>query len=70
MRSIWIPHAAVPILGKGSLIAGGAGLIAEKPFAPYAIASASVLLLGVGIYGSWDFTLWTIKNRHKTSTTT
>ena len=57
MRSIWIPHAAVPILGKGSLIAGGAGLIAEKSFAP-------------GIYGSWDFTPWTIKDRDKTSTTT
>ena len=57
MRSIWIPHAAVPMLGKGSLIAGGAGLIAEKSFAP-------------GTYGSWDFTLWTIKDRDKTSTTT
>ena len=66
----WIPYDAVPILGNASLIAGGAGLIAEKSFAPYAIASASALLLFAGIYGAWDFTLWIIKNRDKTTKAT
>ena len=65
----WIPYDAVPILGNASLIAGGAGLIAERSFAPYAVASASALLLFAGIYGAWDFTLWIIKNRDKTSKT-
>jgi hypothetical protein len=66
----WIPYDAVPILGNAGLIAGGAGLIAEKSFAPYAIASASALLLFAGIYGAWDFTLWIIKNRDKTTKAT
>ena len=44
-RFDWISYDAVPILGNASLIAGGAGLIAEKSFAPSAIASASALLL-------------------------
>ncbi len=37
---------------NASLIAGAAGLIAEKPFAPYAIAGAITLLLLAGIYGA------------------
>jgi hypothetical protein len=68
-RLDWIPYDAVPILGNASLIAGGIGLISEGSFAPYAIASASALLLFAGIYGSWDFTLWIIKNRDKTPKT-
>ena len=62
----WLPHVGVPALGSGSLIAGAAGLLAERSFAPYAIASAAVLLLFAGIYGAWDLTLWMIKNREKT----
>ena len=42
------------------------GLLAERSFAPYAIAGATVLLLFAGIYGAWDLTLWMIKNREKT----
>jgi hypothetical protein len=45
---------------------GAVGLIAEKSFAPYAIAGAVVLSLVAGIYGAWDLTLWMIKNREKT----
>jgi hypothetical protein len=48
------------------LIAGAAGLLVERSFAPYAIAGATVLLLFAGIYGAWDLTLWMIKNREKT----
>jgi hypothetical protein len=48
------------------LIVGALGLIAERAFAPYAIAVATVLLLVAGIYGAWDLTLWIIKNREKT----
>ena len=56
----------VPALGSGSLVIGAVGLLAERPFAPYAIAGATVLLLFAGIYGAWDLTLWMIKNREKT----
>ena len=61
----WIVYNGVPVLANTSLIAGGVGLIAEEFFAPYAIASASALLLAAGIYGAWDLTLWIIKNRVK-----
>jgi len=62
----WLPHVVVPALGSGSLIAGASGLLAERSFAPYAIAGAAVLLLFAGIYGAWDLTLCMIKNREKT----
>ena len=55
-----------PTLGNASLIAGAAGSIAEKPFAPYAIAGAIMLLLLAGIYGAWDLTLWIARDRDKT----
>ena len=47
------------------LTSSGKGLIAEKPFAPYAIAGAIVLLLLAGIYGAWSITLWIARNREK-----
>jgi hypothetical protein len=61
----WLPHMGVPALGSGSLVAGAAGLLEDKSFAPYAIACAAVLLLFAGVYGAWDLTLWMIKNREK-----
>jgi hypothetical protein len=62
----WTLFSLVPMLGYASLIAGAAGLIAEKSFAPYAIAGAITLLLLAGIYGAWSLTLWIARNRDKT----
>jgi hypothetical protein len=62
----WSLFSVVPMLGDASLIAGAAGLVAEKPFAPYAIAGAITLLLLAGIYGAWSVTLWIARNRDKT----
>jgi hypothetical protein len=62
----WALFSAVPALGYASLIAGAAGLIAEKLFAPYAIAGGITLLLFAGIFGAWDLTLWIARNRDKT----
>jgi hypothetical protein len=45
------------------MIAGAAGLIAEKTFAPYAIAGAITLLPFAGAFGAWDLTLWLARNR-------
>jgi hypothetical protein len=53
----WLPYVAVPALGSACLIVGAVGLFAEKSFAPYAVASTTVLLLVAGIYGAWDLTL-------------
>jgi len=61
----WFPWVVLPALGNASLIAGAAGLIAGKAFAPYAIAGSSAVWLFVGIYGAWDLTLWMLKNRDK-----
>ena len=62
----WIPWVGLPVLCDASLIAGAVGLMAGKAFAPYAVAGSSALLLFVGIYHTWDLTLWIIKNRGKT----
>jgi len=59
----WSLFSVVPMLGDASLIAGAAGLVAEKPFAPYAVAGAITLLLFAGVYGAWDLTLWIARNR-------
>jgi len=61
----WTMFSVVPMLANASLIAGAAGLIAEKHFAPYAIAGAMTLLLLAGIYGAWSLTLWIARNRDK-----
>lgn len=61
----WTLFSVAPVLSSASLIAGAAGLIAEKSFAPYAIAGAVALLLFAGIYGAWDLTLWIARNRDK-----
>jgi len=62
----WLPYVGIPALGSASLIVGAVGLLAERSFAPYAIAGAAVLLLFAGIHCAWDLTLWMIKNREKT----
>jgi hypothetical protein len=58
--------SVAPALANASLIAGAAGLVAEKSFALYAIAGAIALLLIAGIYGAWSITLWIARNRDKT----
>jgi hypothetical protein len=59
----WIAYAGAPALANVSLLAGAAGLVTEKFFAPYAVAGAVMLLLFVGILDAWDLTLWIVKNR-------
>ncbi len=61
----WIAFAAAPALANASLIAGAAGLLAEAPFAPYAIAGAVILLLFVGLHDAWDLTVWIVRNRDR-----
>jgi len=59
----WTAYAGAPVAANVCLLAGAAGLIAEKSFAPYAIAGAILLFLFVGILDAWDMTLWIIGNR-------
>jgi hypothetical protein len=62
----WTVFSVAPLLGNASLIVGSAGLIAERAFAPYAIAIGIALLLLAGIYGAWDLTLWVARMRDRT----
>jgi hypothetical protein len=62
----WTLFSVAPAFGNASMIVGAAGLIAEKSFAPYAIAGAITLLLFAGIYSAWDLTLWLARNKDKT----
>jgi len=62
----WTLFSVAPAFGNASMIAGAAGLIAEKSFAPYAVAGAITLLLFAGIYGAWDLTLWLARAKDKT----
>jgi hypothetical protein len=61
----WIAYNGAPLLSDVVLILGGVGMIVENAYAPFAVASASVLLLVAGLYGAWDLTLWIIRNRDK-----
>jgi hypothetical protein len=65
-RLDWIAYNGAPLLANLALVVGGAGIILNYPLAPFAVAAASALLLGAGIYGAWDITLWMIRNRPKT----
>jgi hypothetical protein len=62
----WTLFSAAPALANAVLIAGAAGLIAEKSFAPYAVAGAIMLLLAAGVFGAWDLTIFLAKSRDKT----
>jgi hypothetical protein len=59
----WFAYAGAPGLANVSLLIGSAGLIADRPFAPFAIAGGVSLLLLVGIHDAWDLKLWIAKNR-------
>jgi hypothetical protein len=61
-----LPYAAVPALAYLSLMAGGAGLITRRAFAPFAVAGAVTLLLFAGAYSAWDLTLFIVRSRDKT----
>jgi hypothetical protein len=65
-RFDWAVLSVAPMLANASLIAGAAGLIADKRFALYAIAGAIMLLLLSGIYGAYSVTLWIASYRDKT----
>jgi len=61
----WIPSGGLPALANACLIAGAAGLIADKSFAPSLIAGAAALFLICGVYGAWDLTLWIVVKERK-----
>jgi hypothetical protein len=61
----WLPYVDLPTLGRAGLIAGAVGFLAERSFASYTMAGATVLLSLAGLYGDWDLA-WMIKNLEKT----
>jgi len=59
----WLAYNGAPLVANVALVCGGLGLMLESPFAPFAIAGASALLLAAGLFGAWDVTLWVLKSR-------
>lgn len=60
----WVPYSGIPLLANACLIAGAYGMIADRAFAPYGVAVATLLFLFAGIYGAWDLTVWLLSKRH------
>jgi hypothetical protein len=50
-------HNVTPVVASVALACGGAGLIAQEAFAPFAIAGSTTLFLVSGIYRTWGETM-------------
>jgi hypothetical protein len=61
-RGDWLTYAVAPAFANLALLTGSAGLMADQPLAPFAIAASVALLLVIGIRDAWDLTLWIAKN--------
>ncbi|MBL9147685.1 MAG: hypothetical protein JNM94_03235 [Phycisphaerae bacterium] len=56
-------HNAAPVVASVAAVAGGIGLMVGAPFAPFAVAGSSAILLVSGIYRTWGETLALISTR-------
>jgi hypothetical protein len=50
----WLFHTALPFLAYATVLAGGITLVNHTLDALFGIASASILLLFIGIHNAWD----------------
>ena len=50
----WIWHAALPMIAYGALVYAGVELIRARSDGLYCIASATLLLIFIGIHNAWD----------------
>jgi hypothetical protein len=55
--------SAAPGPGNASIVAGAAGLIAERSFAPWALPARSHACCFADIFGTWDFAAWLTGNQ-------
>jgi hypothetical protein len=58
----WIFHGVAPGICYAGLLAAAIALRAETEFALYLIASATLLLLLIGIHNAWDVALYSATN--------
>jgi hypothetical protein len=50
----WLFHTALPFLAYATVLSGGITLVSHTVDALFGIASASILLLFIGIHNAWD----------------
>jgi hypothetical protein len=50
----WLFHTALPFLAYATVLSGGITLVGHTVDALFGIASASILLLFIGIHNAWD----------------
>jgi hypothetical protein len=50
----WLFHTALPFVSYATVLAGGLSLVHHTVDAAFGIASASLLLLFIGIHNAWD----------------
>jgi hypothetical protein len=58
----WIFHGAAPAICYGALLVAAIVLRKDTELALYLIASATLLLLLVGIHNAWDVALYSATN--------
>ena len=54
----WLWHAALPVLGYGSLLGAGLTLLRYEGRALFAIGGVALLLVFIGIHNAWDTVTW------------
>ena len=59
----WIWHTALPFLSYAAILSGALTLTRETVDALFGIASASVLLLFIGIHNAWDTVTYVAQQR-------
>jgi hypothetical protein len=59
----WHFYAVLPCIANACLIGGACFAVLRLPFAPYAIAGGTVLLLVAAIRNAWDVALWIARNQ-------
>jgi hypothetical protein len=60
----WACHAGLPLLAYLALVvAGGAALASDAPWAPFGIGAATLLLLFCGIHNAWDAVAFQVLTR-------
>jgi hypothetical protein len=54
----WLWHAALPVVGYGSLLGAGLTLLRYERAALFTIGGVALLLVFIGIHNAWDTVTW------------
>ncbi|MFN2572784.1 MAG: hypothetical protein ABR537_14435 [Gemmatimonadales bacterium] len=59
----WVWHLVLPMGAYAGLFVGAAGMSHEQPWALFAVATAALVLLLIGIHNAWDTVTYVIATR-------